>query len=208
MTYDPMTAKFIAAVAEEMPPLDNESMAAWTANRVALRDALKRVFSLKAAPRYAIWKKVTVDTLVSPDTVTMALSRAGIISTRYLHHLTTSGTYPADLGTYDLVAVPLWQLGHECFESVPEIYEAARERGLLPCFPELSPLIWLQHPHVLPLGMKVWVSVNSPNRAKHGYHYVNYLANETYGRVIGTARYSREKLWGPHDTWVFVLPRS
>lgn len=215
-TYDKQTAKFIAVVCENTPPLASEMMQAWIQNPIALQRALKSALDVDLVggevPRAQVWKELPIGGRSTLDLLQM-LDDDDFVGTgckallEEVHDQYEQG--PAPRQKVKLVRISVKELGFIKPVTFRKILERAEELGLALCPPIVAPHLRLEYDNQ-PENEELYVACtpikNSEENDKKDMFCLCYDSDRmTLDRALLDEEYLGTRSWKLKEELVFVL---
>lgn len=210
---DQQTARFIATLACNLPPLLGSEMQKWIDNPKDLKkflDGLKPEIKVPVkAELLAVWKTLKLGTgLKTADDFRSAIKAIG-------HNIGNWGndilgkpafTASAEESEVDLVIRSVAELGFENGATRKQIYDRALELGLQLCPSEVGPQLRLQY---LDQPKGEWLLIAMEPIADSDGDLSVFRVGHDVGAQWLCASYGRPGIrWGADSRWVFVQPRK
>jgi len=216
--FDSHTARFLAAVAMQMPNVSGDVMQGWIENPKALRKALRAALcpptetaepETPKSPEIKIWRRIKLGTgLTTPDDFWKAITNMDFRIVHYGSDILTkkefaAATKPAKV---DLVRMSVKDFGFKGNARFDEICARAKEIGLELCPAEVGPQLRLQYLNQ-PKNERLIIAMEAI-RDSRGYLRTFHVEHDDDGRWLSTGYGNCSYSWYPDREFVFVLPRK
>lgn len=204
--FDSHTARFLAAVAMQMPKVSGDVMQGWIDNPSSLHRALKDAL----CPRiFKVWRRIKLGTgLTTADEFRKAITDNKMRICKYASDILgqskfTVATEPVEV---DLVVMSVRDLGFKCKMPYDKICAKAQQFGLDRCSPEVGPQLRLQY-FDLQFGERLTIAMEAIHNS-YGHRCLFSVGHDEDLPWLRTNRGDDFHKWDLNNQFVFVLPRE